>query len=292
MFKLYCVLRRVMDFATGVAGGEKRRINEQALREALYVAPIRGRHESGSPTRQKVRSLIDRLVVLGALQPIGPLVFQLPLATRDSPAKGSATNQQPDQQPHQQPEQQPINNQVKPSNSGALVEVLGGSASNTAGVSATPESLISNLPPESGKSKSFSPQPPKGGRAAKFDLVGARPACVSEEVWMGFCEMRKAKRAPLTTRACELIAKKLQNHPAPDAVLNQSTVNGWTGIYPEKVTNAVSQIDRRPGALSAVDRVKQAIAAREASAGVVGQPLAKNDGDVRTPLDGECRRVG
>ena len=154
VFKLYCVLRRVMDFATGVAGGEKRRINEQALREALYVAPIRGRHESGSPTRQKVRSLIDRLVVLGALQPIGPLVFQLPLATRDSPAKGSATNQQPDQQPHQQPEQLPINNQVKPSNSGALVEVAGGSASNTAIVSATPETPISNLPPESGKSKS------------------------------------------------------------------------------------------------------------------------------------------
>ena len=43
---------------------------------------------------------------------------------------------------------------MKPSNSGALVEVAGGSASNTAIVSATPETPISNLPPESGKSKS------------------------------------------------------------------------------------------------------------------------------------------
>ncbi|MWV17541.1 hypothetical protein F3I16_15980 [Pseudomonas sp. L-22-4S-12] len=164
VFKLYCVLRRAMNFATGVAGGEKRRFNEQGLREALYVAPIRGRHESGSPTRQKVRSLIDRLVVLGALQSIGPLVFQLPLATRDSPAKGSATNQQPVQQPHQQPEQQPINNQTEPSNDGALAGVAGGSTTNSPAASPVPEILISNLPPVSGKSQSKSKSllPPSG----------------------------------------------------------------------------------------------------------------------------------
>lgn len=152
VFKLYCFLRRTMCFASGIAGGEKRRLSEQALREALYVAPLRGRHDSGSPTRQKVRSLVDRLVALGALQPVGPLVFVLPLATRDGPAKTSATNEQPDQQPHQKPDQQPMNNQPEASKNGASDLFQEQSATQSATAPETPGAPISNLPPESGKS--------------------------------------------------------------------------------------------------------------------------------------------
>ena len=101
VFKLYCVIRRHMDYSTGVAGSHKRRFSEQGFKEALYIAPLRGRKKSGSPTRQKVRSLIARLIKIGALLLVGPLVFQLPYADRDGASKPSATNQQPKQQPVQ-----------------------------------------------------------------------------------------------------------------------------------------------------------------------------------------------
>lgn len=96
VFKLYCAIRRFMDYRTGVSG-QKRRLSEQMFREELYIAPTRGRHESGSPTRQKVRSLVDRLITLGAITPIGPLVYQLPNADWGSTSKSSATDEQPDQ---------------------------------------------------------------------------------------------------------------------------------------------------------------------------------------------------
>lgn len=47
--------------------------------------------------------------------------------------------------------------------------------------------------------------------------------------------MRSSKKKPLTERACKLIAKALFNHAEPDAVLDKSTTNSWTDIYPESV---------------------------------------------------------
>ena len=74
IFLAYCAIRRAMDYRTGIAGRVKR-ISEQMLSEVLYVAPLRGRHESGSPTRQRVRSVIARLGSLGALVQVGPMVL-------------------------------------------------------------------------------------------------------------------------------------------------------------------------------------------------------------------------
>ena len=78
--------------------------------------------------------------------------------------------------------------------------------------------------PKSGKSKS-----------SKFDPLTAKPANASEQAWADFCEMRKAKRAPLTRKACENIAKKLAGHRDPDAVLDKSTTSSWSDVYPESV---------------------------------------------------------
>lgn len=142
VFLAYCAIRRFMDYGTGVAG-ERRRLSEQMIREVLYVAPTRGRHESGSPSRQRVRSVIDRLIKLGILAPIGPMVFELPLADRDGLSKRSATNQQPHHQPDQQPTQIPL----KPSKNAALTEDTDGSETT----SASPNIGNSNLPPVSGK---------------------------------------------------------------------------------------------------------------------------------------------
>lgn len=77
--------------------------------------------------------------------------------------------------------------------------------------------------------------PSVGKKSQKFDPLTAKPANASDQAWADFCEMRKTKRAPLTQRACELIAKKLANHPEPDAVLDKSTTSSWSDIYPESV---------------------------------------------------------
>ncbi|WP_434701522.1 helix-turn-helix domain-containing protein [Pseudomonas sp. D1-36] len=97
--------------------------------------------------------------------------------------------------------------------------------SNTLRVIKTPSATA----PGNGKKAAGKP------RTSKFDPLSAKPANVSADAWAGFCEMRKAKRAPLTLRACEQIAKKLANHPDPDAVLDKSTTSSWSDIYPDSV---------------------------------------------------------
>lgn len=166
IFLVYCSIRRFMDYRTGVAG-KTRRISEQMISEVLYVAPTRGRHESGSPTRQRVRSVIDRLVKLKVIVPVGPMVYELPLATSDLSSKTSATDEQPDQQPYQQPNE----NQAKPSNSGAL----GDSGNESTTGSASPETLNSNLPPVSGNTYTQ--------HNAHVREIGSRPRFQMTDSW-------------------------------------------------------------------------------------------------------------
>lgn len=135
---------------------------------------------------------------------------------------------------------------------------------------------------------------PTASRKQKFDPMTAKPANVSVECWMDWCQHRREIRKPLTAASCRHQAKQLEAHPNPDHVLNLSIANGWTGLFPEKV-NAISQHPRAAGRPSAVDQVRAAIEARaaaEAAPGAAGQPVAENDRDVRAPLDGEFRRVG
>jgi hypothetical protein len=72
-------------------------------------------------------------------------------------------------------------------------------------------------------------------RKPKFDPTTVKPANVSAEAWDGFCEMRRSKGKPLTERACQLIANKLTGHSEPDAVLDRSTANSWSDVYPEQI---------------------------------------------------------
>lgn len=62
------------------------------------------------------------------------------------------------------------------------------------------------------------------------------PDWVPVEEWNGFLEMRKKKRIPTTERAKELAVKSLEKLSKmgfkPSEVLDQSTLNGWTGLFP------------------------------------------------------------
>lgn len=67
------------------------------------------------------------------------------------------------------------------------------------------------------------------------------PDWLDAETWAAFVEMRKAKgqRAPLTTRAQQMIVAKLNRLRAdghdPNACLAESVMNGWSGVFPLKV---------------------------------------------------------
>ncbi|AZC51796.1 Primosomal protein I [Pseudomonas chlororaphis subsp. piscium] len=94
------------------------------------------------------------------------------------------------------------------------------------------------------------PEKKAKGKSAKFDPLTAKPANASEKAWTDFCEMRKEKRAPLTLRACELIAKKLTNHPDPDAVLDKSTTSSWSDVYPDSVLPGAGAKNGKPSAFT------------------------------------------
>lgn len=61
------------------------------------------------------------------------------------------------------------------------------------------------------------------------------PESIPSDAWAGFVEMRRKKRAPLTERAVEGILRKLETFAAagqpPGDVLDQSTINCWTGVF-------------------------------------------------------------
>lgn len=110
--------------------------------------------------------------------------------------------------------------------------------------------LIKDSSTESRSKPTVAKAPSAGLKSKKFDPLTAKPANASEQAWADFCEMRKAKRAPLTQRACELIAKKLANHPEPDAVLDKSTTSSWSDIYPDSVLPGAGAKNGKPSAFN------------------------------------------
>ncbi|MEF0148401.1 helix-turn-helix domain-containing protein [Pseudomonas guariconensis] len=84
-------------------------------------------------------------------------------------------------------------------------------------------------------------------KAPKFDPMTAKPANVSDAVWADWCQHRREIGKRLTKTTCDRQAKTLAGHHAPDAVINQSISNGWTGLFPEKVLPGGQQGQRRSG---------------------------------------------
>lgn len=76
---------------------------------------------------------------------------------------------------------------------------------------------------------------PSRAKAAKFDPLTAKPESVNDQTWKDWCQHRAEIKRPLTATTCAKQAKTLARHHDPDAVINQSISNGWTGLFPEKV---------------------------------------------------------
>lgn len=84
------------------------------------------------------------------------------------------------------------------------------------------------------------PKPVPRTKAATADksALFVLPAWIDRTAWDGFDEMRKKKRTGLTDHGKELCVKKLEalkraGHD-PTEVLNQSTMQGWQGLFEVK----------------------------------------------------------
>lgn len=73
---------------------------------------------------------------------------------------------------------------------------------------------------------------------AKFDPLTAKPDNVSAEAWGEWCEFRSEIKKKLTPMMCKQQGRALAGHANPDAVIRLSVGNGWTGLFPDKVTAA------------------------------------------------------
>lgn len=89
--------------------------------------------------------------------------------------------------------------------------------------------------------------PTASRKASKFDPMTACPANVTPSVWADWCQHRREIGKRLTKTTCDRQAKTLAGHHSPDAVINQSISNGWTGLFPEKVLPGAQQGQRRSG---------------------------------------------
>ncbi|MES2048883.1 MAG: hypothetical protein V4447_10810 [Pseudomonadota bacterium] len=70
------------------------------------------------------------------------------------------------------------------------------------------------------------------------ELITDPPTWLPADAWAGYLEMRKSIKKTPTERATLLVQKKLLGmlHAGQniEAVLDQSTVNNWTDVYPVK----------------------------------------------------------
>lgn len=76
------------------------------------------------------------------------------------------------------------------------------------------------------------------------------PDWIDREAWDGFAAMRRRERHPLTDRAAKLIVRELTKFREegldPNAVLDQSTRNGWRDVFRPKGVPAKSATDDMP----------------------------------------------
>lgn len=65
------------------------------------------------------------------------------------------------------------------------------------------------------------------------------PDWIPQEAWQAYVEMRKKMRKPLTDYAIKLAVSKLEQMMLQgqdvQAVLDQSILNGWQGLFPVQV---------------------------------------------------------
>jgi len=125
-------------------------------------------------------------------------------------------------------------------------------AANAKGNDESNAAIVSDALPREEKrreEKNKDQEPPKSPEGkgtdkgtAKFDPITVKPSNVSAQVWAEWCAHRKELKKPLTEQGWQRQAKTLEDHHNPEAVIDLSIRNGWTGLFPEKVTYNVHRL--------------------------------------------------
>ena len=109
----------------------------------------------------------------------------------------------------------------------------------------------------------------------------AIPLFVPQDAWDGFVQMRRTGKGVFTERAAALILSQLKamHSDGQDiaAVLDQSTANGWKGVFPLKQQNGVRQNGKFNASAANNQRLNELIAIELESAmaqGIVGSGAA------------------
>lgn len=146
---------------------------------------------------------------------------------------------------------------------------------------------------EESKEQEHTPIPPKGAAAGFAEFWSAYPLkkakATAEKAWQKLKPSADLQAAILSAIAAHKLSADWQRDggqyiPHPTTWLNQRR-------WEDEVIHARSQRPDQNRPRSAVDEVKQAIAAREAQPALAGQAVVEDGGTVRPPLDGEFRRV-
>jgi uncharacterized protein YdaU (DUF1376 family) len=124
------------------------------------------------------------------------------------------------------------------------------------------------------------------------------PVWVPEKPWNDFLSMRQLKRKPLSLSAKEMAVKKLETlmnaGNDPEAVLNRSVENGWTGLFPleeKHGTNRPNQPTRVSAATMRNERNADAIANVARKIGIDPSLATTSSPPVQGGVDGGGHRV-
>lgn len=74
----------------------------------------------------------------------------------------------------------------------------------------------------------------KTNKKNSFDPISVKPKNVSREIWVSWIEYKNAKKQKLLPKSWIAQSKMLESQPDAEAVINQSIMNGWQGLFPCK----------------------------------------------------------
>lgn len=74
----------------------------------------------------------------------------------------------------------------------------------------------------------------KTNKKNSFDPISVKPKNVSREIWVSWIEYKNAKKQKLLPKSWVAQSKMLESQPDAEAVINQSIMNGWAGLFPCK----------------------------------------------------------
>jgi len=296
LLKVYAAIRMHMDYQTGITG-VSRRISEQMLREVLSNPASPGR-PAYQATRKEIRYSLDTLTKLGLLAPmpsLGPFVFSLPQASYDQTvsgrwgqglgqggAKGGANEKSTELS-----KGEGCSGSVEGSGALGVFEV-GPEVGPTSGL---PPSLPTSSSSRTSADDRFAMhddwEPSARGWKATAMRNGLGSTPVQPDQLLEF-------RSYWINRP-----DKYQSQGQWEHELAQKIIRGNRHAESNPGRNAQAEANphrsnggpaRRQSPLSAVDKVRAAIADREAARAAAGSPVAEDGGDVRPPLDVEFWR--